>query len=89
VDKSRSIDDLVYQLQQEPEDLGTMQQLTAQYVVKQQHEDALKQLVKMMDIEPGYKENYVRSTILKVFNILGPDHALVKEFRPSLKRYAH
>jgi putative thioredoxin len=89
LDKSRSIDDLVNQLQQEPEDLETRQQLTAQYVVKQQHEEALKQLVKMMDIDPGYRESYARGTMLKVFNILGPEHALVKEFRPSLKRYAH
>ncbi len=89
LDQSRSIDDLVNQLQQEPEDLETRQQLTAQYVIKQQHEEALKQLVKMMDIDPGYNENYARSTMLKVFNILGSDHTLVKAFRPSLKRYAH
>ncbi|MGD2054797.1 MAG: tetratricopeptide repeat protein [Gammaproteobacteria bacterium] len=89
VDNSRNIDDLVNQLEQEPENLETRQQLTAQYVVKKQHEEALKQLVKMMDIDPGYKDNYARSSMLKVFNILSSEHALVKEFRPSLKRYAH
>jgi putative thioredoxin len=89
LDKSRSIDDLVNQVQLQPEDLEIRQQLTAQYVVKQQYEEALKQLVEMMAIDPGYKDNYVRSAMLQVFNILGSDHPLVKEFRPSLKRYAH
>jgi len=42
-----------------------------------------------MEIDPGYKDNYARSAMLKVFNILGSEHALVREFRPNLKRYAH
>jgi len=89
VDSSRNIDGLVNQIERQPEELEPRQQLTAQYVVKQQHEEALKQLVDMMEIDPGYEDNYARSAMLKVFNILGSDHVLVKEFRPSLKRYAH
>jgi putative thioredoxin len=89
VDTSRNIDSLVTQTELEPEDLEAKQQLTTQYVVEQQHEKALQQLANMMEIDPGYKDNYARSAMLKVFNILGSDHALVREFRPNLKRYAH
>lgn len=89
VDASRSIDSLVSQVELSPHDLEAKQQLTTQYVVEQQHEKALQQLASMMEIDPGYKDNYARSAMLKVFNILGSQHALVRAFRPSLKRYAH
>ena len=89
LDSSRNIDGLRTQIELTPDDLEAIQQLTVQYVVDQQHEKALQQLVNMMDIDPGYQDNYARNAMLKLFNILGSDHALVREFRPSLKRYAH
>lgn len=89
LDTSRNIDGLVTQIELAPDDLDAKQQLTAQYVIQQQHEKALQQLANMMEINPGYKDNYARSAMLKVFNILGSEHALVREFRPNLKRYAH
>lgn len=89
VDTSRNIDGLVTQVELSPDDMEAHQQLTMQYVIKQQHEKALQQLANMMEIDPSYKDNYARSAMLKVFNILGSEHALVREFRPNLKRYAH
>jgi putative thioredoxin len=89
VDQSSNMESLVARLESEPENLDAMQQLTAQYVTRQQYEEALQQLANMMEVDPGYKDNYARSAMLKVFNILGPEHALVSEFRSSLKRYAH
>ena len=89
VDTSRNFDNLVRQVEQAPDDLEAIHQLTAQYVVRQQHEKALQQLANMIEINPGYRDNYARSAMIRVFNILGSEHALVREFRPSLKRYAH
>ena len=89
VDTSRNIDNLVMQVERAPDDLEAIHQLTAQYVVRQQHEKALQQLANMMEIDPGYRDNYARSAMIRVFNILGSEHALVREFRPNLKRYAH
>ena len=89
VDTSRNIDNLVMQVERAPDDLEAIHQLTAQYVVRQQHEKALQQLANMMAIDPGYRDNYARSAMIRVFNILGSEHALVREFRPNLKRYAH
>ena len=88
-DSSRNIDSLKTQVERVPDDLEAKQQLTIQYVLDQQHDKALQQLVNMMEIDPGYSDNYPRSAMLKIFKILGSDHALVREFRPSLKRYAH
>jgi putative thioredoxin len=89
LDTSRNIDDLVTQVELAPDDLEAKQQLTTQYVIKQLHEKALQQLANLMEINPGYNDNYARKAMLKIFNILGSEHALVREFRPNLKRYAH
>jgi putative thioredoxin len=89
VDNSRNIESLNTQVELSPDDLDAKQQLTIQYVIDQQYEKALEQLVNIMDIDPGYQDNYARSAMLKLFNILGSEHALVREFRPNLKRYAH
>lgn len=89
VDTSRNIDGLTTQVELSPNDLEAKQQLTALYVIEQQHEKALQQLASIMEIEPGYNDNYARSAMLRVFNILGSEHALVHEYRSSLKRYAH
>jgi putative thioredoxin len=88
-DTSRDIDSLKTQVELSPNNLEAKQQLIAQYVIKEQHDKALEQLVNLMEIDPGYQNNYARSAILKVFNILGSEDALVKAYRPSLKRYAH
>ena len=89
LDVSRNIDGLKTQLELSPKDLEARRQLAVQYVIKQEHENALDQLVDIMAIDPGYQDNYARSAMLKVFNILGSEHALVRTYRPNLKRYAH
>ncbi len=89
VDASRNIEALMTQVELSPDDLEAKQQLTAQYVIEQQHEKALQQLADIVEIDPGYNDNYARSAMLKVFNIIGSEHALVREYRSSLKRYAH
>lgn len=89
VDSSRTIEGLITQVEQVPDDMEAKHQLTTQYVINQQHEKALEQLANMIEIDPGYRDNYARSAMLKVFNILGPEHELIRAFRPNLKRYTH
>ena len=72
-----------------PDDMGARQQLVAQYAVQQQYEQALEQLVNIIDIDPGYADNYAQKAMLRLFNLLGSEHPLVTKFRPTLKRYAH
>lgn len=89
LDNSRNIEGLKSQVELSPDDLDAKRQLTIQYVIDKQHEKALEQLVNIMEIDPGYQDNYARSAMLKLFNILGSEHTLVRKFRPNLKRYAH
>ena len=88
-DKTRNIASLKTQVEVSPNDLEARKQLTIQYVIRQQHEKALEQLADMMQIDPSYNDSYPRSAMLKLFNILGAEHELVRAYRPNLKRYAH
>jgi len=88
-DKARNIAGLKTQVELSPDDLEARKQLTIQYVIRQQHEKALEQLADMMQIDPSYNDSYPRSAMLKLFNILGSEHELVRAYRPNLKRYAH
>jgi putative thioredoxin len=89
IDPTKNIAELNTRLEASPDDIEAMQQLTAHYVIAQQYEKALEQLVSIIDTDPGYADNYAQISMLRVFNLLGPKHALVARFRPALRRYNH
>ncbi len=80
---------LLAKLESVPEDLQARRQLVAHYVVQEKYEQALQELVKIMEIDPGYDNNYARIAMLNTFHILGSEQGLVAKYRPNLKRYAH
>jgi putative thioredoxin len=80
---------LVVRIASAPEDIDAAKQLAAYYVIQQRYEDALQQLVSMMEQDKSYADNYAQKAMLKVFTLLGPEHPLVVQYRPTLKRYAH
>lgn len=77
------------QLTCRPEDLGLKRQLIARLVSQQQFEDALQWLAEIIDIDPGFEDNYAQQATLRVFAILGDGHPLIKQFQPGLRRYTH
>jgi len=89
IDPALDVSALNARLAISPEDMTAKQQLIAQYVIQQQYELALQQLVSIMDTEPGYADNYAQKTMLRVFNLLGTDHPLIARYRPALRRYTH
>ena len=89
IDPTKNITDLNAQLNASPDDIEVKQQLIAHFVVQQQYEEAFEQLVNIMDIEPGYADNYAQKAMLRVFNLLGSKHPLVAKYRPALRRYTH
>ena len=89
LDPDSDLNTTIARVQSSPDDVEARQQLTARYVVQQMYEEALNELVNVMDIDPGYQENYAQQAMLKIFNILGNENALVGQFRPYLKRYTH
>ena len=88
-DPGIQLDTLLKQVESSADNLETRQQLVACYVTQQMYEEALNELVTIMDIEPGYSDNYAQKAMLKIFNILGAEQQLVATYRPQLRRYAH
>ena len=80
---------LIAQVDSDAEDLSAQRQLTNRYVIEQQYDKALDQLVNMMEIDRSFDDNYAQKAMLKIFNILGNEHALIAQYRPYLKRYCH
>ena len=89
IDATRDMNAVIDQADSAPDDLEAKQQLAARHVIQAQHEQALQELVKIMDLDPGYHDNYAQKAMLRLFDILGPEHALTSKYRAQLKRYAH
>ncbi len=88
-DLTTDLDALVQQVEASPTDLNLRRQLGIRYVVQQNYEAALQQLVAIMEIEPGYQDNFAQKAMLRIFNILGKDSLLIGQYRPNLNRYIH
>ena len=81
---------LVEQMKNNEADLELKKKMIIQYVIEENYEQALLQLVEMMEIEQGYANNYAQSAMLRVFVLLGDSHpSLVSKFRSNLRRYTH
>lgn len=88
-DLNGDVDALIQHIDSNPEDLPARRQMFVQNVLQSDFAQALDQLVQMMELDARYDENFPQKAMLKVFNILGPEHPLVDQYRPNLKRYIH
>ena len=89
LDPANDLNAVMTHVESFPDDMDAKRQLATHYVIHQLYENALNELVNIMDIDPAYADNYAQKAMLKIFNILGNEHALVTKFRPNLKRYTH
>lgn len=89
ISPANDITSLKSQIASSPEDCAVKQELVAHYVVNQQYEEALQELNNIMDTNPGYGDNYAQKAMLRIFNLLGSEHALVARYKPALRRYTH
>lgn len=71
------------------DDLAVKRKFVTALVTEQQFEEALQLLVEIMEMDPGYQENYAQQAMLKIFAIVGTDDPLVDIFGPNLRRYVH
>ena len=89
VDFSRDVPALLTQLESQPDDISLRQQLVARFVMQQEYELALQQLVAIMDIDKAYQNNYPQQAMLRIFSLLGSGHPLIAQYRTNLNRYIH
>lgn len=85
----RNLDSLQENLQSAADDLDVLKQLCIHSVAQQHYEQALQYLVRMMEIDHKFEQDYAQKAMLKIFNILGNADPLVNDYRAYLKRYTH
>jgi len=88
-DNITDVEALIERVELEQGDLHAKVELSAFYILNSEFESALRLLVEVMEVEQCYHDNYAQKSMLKIFERLGSDHELVKQFRPNLRRYTH
>jgi len=76
-------------LGQTPPDLAAHFQAGALYLLKDDYEAALKALIVILRNDRDYDQGAARRGLLAIFDTLGGDHALVKQYRGELARLIH
>jgi len=78
------INELVKQLEENPDNNEIRMLLTNQYIVSQQYEQALAALLHIVKQDINYQDGEAKATMLKIFEILGPQEALTRSYRTKL-----
>jgi len=78
------VDELLSQLDDDPDNHELRIQLANQYTVSQQYEKALEALMIVLQKEINFQEGEAKAAMLKVFEILGPQEPLTRKYRTKL-----
>jgi len=71
-------------LEKNPQDLEIRLTLSKTLLAGENYEDALDVLLDIVKIDRNYKDDIGRKKIIEVFNLIGHDHALTKQYRKTL-----
>ena len=80
---------LIQQHSADPDNMVLLRQLSAHYTLTQEHDKALMLMDKMMDQDPTFEQHFPRKSMLRIFQLLGSEHELSKQYRPSLRKFTH
>ena len=79
-----NVDDLKAKVSKEPGNLAARLALARKYVSEKQFEEALKQLLEIIQTDRTFGDDAARKTMLAVFELLGNDHQLTSQYRRLL-----
>ena len=71
------------------DDLTAMQQRAAFFIVNKDYEKGFRQLQNIMDKDKNFADDFARRSMLILIAWLDARHPLVKQYKPSLRRYTH
>jgi len=89
LDTQRDLETLQTEAAVSPADPGVLKQLCLHAVVQNNYEQGLQYLVRIMEQDAAFEQNFAQKAMLKIFNILGNTGPLVSEYRTQLRRYTH
>lgn len=78
------VSELLSQLESDPDNHEVRLQLANQYIVSHQYEQALEALLYILKQDMSFQDGEAKATMLKVFEILGPQEALTRSYRTKL-----
>lgn len=81
---SPEIDELISQLESEPDNHKLRLQLANQSIVSHQYEQALESLLFILMRDKNFQEGEAKATMLKIFETLGSQEALTRKYRTKL-----
>ncbi|NOQ80156.1 MAG: tetratricopeptide repeat protein [Gammaproteobacteria bacterium] len=78
------VSELLSQLESDPDNHEVRLQLANQYIVSHQYEQALEALLYILIQDMSFQDGAAKATMLKIFEILGPQEALTRSYRTKL-----
>jgi len=82
-------DELIQRIEKDPKDLQARYQLSDMLSATGRYEEAMEQLLKMMQINANFEEGAARKGLLALFDMLGGDNPLVKAYRRKMFTLLH
>ena len=76
--------DLRSLIEKNPKDLEARLNLSKTLLAEENYQDALDVLLDIVKIDRNYKDDIGRKKIIEVFNLIGHDHVLIKQYRKTL-----
>jgi len=78
------VDELLSQLENNPDNHALRIQLANQYIISHQYEQALESLLYILKQDMNFQEGEAKAAMLKTFDILGPQEPLTRKYRTKL-----
>ena len=79
-----AVEELLSQLETEPENHALRVQLAKQYLVSKQYETALESLMYILARDINFQEGEAKAAMLKIFELLGTQDPLCRKYRNKL-----
>ncbi len=83
------VSELLSQLENDPDNHELRVQLANQYIVSQQYQQALESIMLILVKDINFQEGEAKATMLKVFEILGPQEPLTRKYRTKMATLLH
>lgn len=84
-----AVDEILSQLDQDPDNFELRVQLANQYIVSQQYESALEALFYILTRDLNFQDGDAKAAVLKIFETLGPQDPLTRKYRSKLATLLH
>ena len=83
-DNAPETDEVLSQLESDPDNHKLRVQLANQYIVSKQYEQALEALIYILQKDINFQEGEAKAAMLKIFEILGAQDPLTRQYRSKL-----